>query len=50
MNQAAEAGRVTPKRMSYGVDEYALNNANVTAAGARYNGDSDTAPIFWDVQ
>lgn len=50
MNVAAEAGRVTPKRMSYGVDEYALNNANVTAAGVFYNGDSDTAPIFWDAQ
>jgi hypothetical protein len=50
MNVAAEAGRVTPKRMSYGVDEYALNNANVTAAGAFYNNDSDTAPIFWDAQ
>ena len=48
MNVAAEAQRVTPKRMSYGVDEYALNNANVTAAGANYQGDKDTAPIFWD--
>ena len=48
MNIAAEAQRVTPLRMSYGVDEYALNNANVTAAGANYQGDKDTAPIFWD--
>jgi hypothetical protein len=36
--------------MSYGVDEYALNATNVTAAGAFYNSDSDTAPIFWDAQ
>ena len=47
MNIAHEAQRVTPLRMSYGIDEYSLNTSNVTAA--RGGNDDDTSPIFWDV-
>lgn len=49
MNVAAGANRVTPNRMGYGIDEYSLNGTNCEAAGANYNGDDDTARIFWDV-
>ncbi|MDO7690354.1 MAG: SusD/RagB family nutrient-binding outer membrane lipoprotein [Schleiferiaceae bacterium] len=47
MNIAHEAQRITPLRMSYGIDEYSLNTSNVTAA--RGGNDDDTSPIFWDV-
>jgi len=47
MNIADAAQRVTPLRMSYGIDEYSLNTSNVTAA--RGGNDDDTSPIFWDV-
>jgi len=47
MNIADAAQRVTPLRMSYGIDEYSLNTSNVEAA--RGGNDDDTSPIFWDV-
>ena len=47
MNIAHEAQRITPLRMSYGIDEYSLNTSNVEAA--RGGNDDDTSPIFWDV-
>jgi len=38
-----------PTRMIYPVNEATLNNANWSAAGAKFGGDSKTAKIFWDV-
>lgn len=47
MAVAAEAGTTPPTRYNYSVDEYSVNNANVSAA----NGGSDNVmdKVFWDV-
>lgn len=46
---AAQAGIPTPKRYTYPVSEYSLNEANVRAAGTAIGGDALDTPVFWDV-
>ncbi|MDR9373762.1 MAG: SusD/RagB family nutrient-binding outer membrane lipoprotein [Schleiferiaceae bacterium] len=47
MEQAAEAGTTPPTRFNYPVDEYALNDANVSTANG--GADEKMGKVFWDV-
>jgi len=46
---AARTGRETPRRYTYPVSEYSLNEENVESARAAIGGDELTTPVFWDV-
>ena len=45
---AVQAQIPTPKRYTYPVSEYSLNEENVTAAGSRIGADALATPVFWD--
>ncbi len=49
MAVAALSGLSTPKRYTYPVTEYSLNEENVVTSGARMGGDELDTPVFWDV-
>jgi hypothetical protein len=46
---AALSGLETPRRYTYPVSEYSLNEENVRASGSRIGGDALSTRLFWDV-
>lgn len=46
---AARSGLETPRRFTYPVTEYSLNEENVISAGIALGGDALASKVFWDV-